>query len=479
MMVLVGVTALATAILFADKNALVRYLEEQNFSLPSTPQQLDPRQIATFCLERAGAFLVFVIAGAGVMAAILSGAWAGSRSKWAWFWLGGLIIVDLARADIPWIHYYDYKEKYTLNPITEFLLDKPWDHRVIGKLEPRGPGSGIQQGFGQIYFFWLQNDFPYHNLQTLDFAQAPHLPDLDRLYLKAFELSGNDPKTTDLRPAVRLWQLTNTRYILGYVSGMERLNNDADPVHRSFKVDGRYNMRVKPDLVAASDIGDYTVEPDERGPYGIIESTRTLPRAKLYSNWLTPTNDEESLHILGHQDFDPWQTVLISVETPLSQSNSTINADAGTVTITDYHPKQVRLEADAKTAAILLLNDRFNTDWRVFVDNAPAPLLRCNYIMRGVSLTPGHHVVEFRFQPSLQSLYISVSAIIIGIILAGYLIITRKTSATPPAVQPAPGPASPSTPPIAPAPPKPAAPTASAAQQKNQKSAGNKPKRPK
>jgi len=474
MMVLVGVTGLAAAILFADKTGLVRYLEEQNFASPM------PQQMATFCLERAGAFLVFLIAGAGVMAAIFSGAWAGSRSKWAWFWLGALIIGDLARADIPWIHYYDYKEKYTLNPITDFLLDKPWDHRVIGKLEPRGPGSGIQQGFGQLYFFWLQNDFPYHNLQTLDFSQAPHLPDMDRLYLKAFELSGNDPKTTDLRPAVRLWQLTNTRYILGYVAGMERLNNDADPAHRSFKVDGRYNMRVKPGLAAATDIGDYTVEPDQRGAYGIIESTRTLPRAKLYSNWQTPTNDEEALHILGHQAFDPWQTVLISVETPLAQPSSTATADAGTVTITDYHPKRVRLEADASTASILLLNDRYNTDWRVFVDNAPAPLLRCNYIMRGVSLTPGHHVVEFRFQPSLQSLYVSLSAIIIGIILAGYLIVTRKVSTAPSGVQPPTGPAPPSTPATAPAPSlsKPGAPTASGAQQKNQKNTG-KPKRPK
>jgi hypothetical protein len=33
--------------------------------------------------------------------------------------------------------------------------------------------------------------------------------------------------------------------------------------------------------------------------------------------------------------------------------------------------------------------------------------------------------VEFQFKPSLQSLYFSVSAIVIGIILAGYLILTR------------------------------------------------------
>jgi hypothetical protein len=58
-------------------------------------------------------------------------------------------------------------------------------------------------------------------------------------------------------------------------------------------------------------------------------------------------------------------------------------------------------------------------------------MLRCNYIMRGVFLTPGHHIVEFQFKPSLKTLYISLSAIVLGILLAGYLIITRVSGATP------------------------------------------------
>jgi hypothetical protein len=117
------------------------------------------------------------------------------------------------------------------------------------------------------------------------------------------------------------------------------------------------------------------------------------------------------------------------------------------VTITDYHPKNIRLEADAKTAAILLLNDRNNPNWRVRVDGALTPMLRCNYIMRGVYLTPGHHLVEFQFRPSLNSLYFSLSAIVLGIILAGYLILSRAPAAAEPVQSPSiPAPASPARP---------------------------------
>jgi len=454
MVVLIGVSVAGAALLYAYRNDFIRYLESQNF--PDNYPQFMAKQIADFCLQRAGVFIGFLAAGVVALAVILNGAWTGSRSKWAWGALAALIICDLARADIPWIHYFDYVEKYQGNPVVKFLSDKPWEHRVIGKLEPRGPGSGIQPGFGQLYFFWLQNDFPYHNIQALDFSQASHMPDLDRDYLKAFELTGADIHSTDLRPAVRLWQLTNTRYILGSSGAVDYFNQRADPIHHSFRLPVLFTMHPKPGIASLGDYGDMTVDTGTKGDLGIIENTRALPRAKLYSNWRTPTNDAATLETLVNPDLEPWDTVLLATNSPVPQTASASTADPGTVAITEYHSKDIHLEAEAKTPAVLLLNDRFNPDWRVRIDGALAPVLRCNYIMRGVYLTPGHHLVEFQFKPSLKSLYVSVSAIVVGIILAGYLILTREPLATPatpeaPAVPAPAAPAAPSRPPAAPA----------------------------
>ena len=52
----------------------------------------------------------------------------------------------------------------------------------------------------------------------------------------------------------------------------------------------------------------------------------------------------------------------------------------------------------------------------------PRPCLRCNFIMRGVYLTPGAHTVEFKFSLPLGLLYVSLSAIGVGILLCGFLI---------------------------------------------------------
>jgi len=103
------------------------------------------------------------------------------------------------------------------------------------------------------------------------------------------------------------------------------------------------------------------------------------------------------------------------------------------VNITSYKPKDITLQASAKTNVVLLYNDRIADDgWRVWVDGKPSQLLRCNYIMRGVFLPPGGHTVEFRFQPSVTPLYVTLSAFVVGILLAGWLVWTRFTAQPPP-----------------------------------------------
>ena len=49
-----------------------------------------------------------------------------------------------------------------------------------------------------------------------------------------------------------------------------------------------------------------------------------------------------------------------------------------------YSPKQIVFATNATAPSVLLLNDKYDPNWRVTVDGKPAELLRCNYIMRGV-----------------------------------------------------------------------------------------------
>ena len=132
--------------------------------------------------------------------------------------------------------------------------------------------------------------------------------------------------------------------------------------------------------------------------------------------------------MLVSTNFDAWKTVLVSTPLPTSPHNTT-NENSGTVEFKSYAPKDIVFDAHADIPSVLLLNDKYDPNWHVFVDGKPAPLLRCNFIMRGVYLTPGAHTVEFKFSLPLGLFYVSLSAIGVGILLCGFLIVsTRRMS---------------------------------------------------
>ena len=113
------------------------------------------------------------------------------------------------------------------------------------------------------------------------------------------------------------------------------------------------------------------------------------------------------------------------------RSKAPIGQAAGSVSITGYKPKEVQLTANASSDAVLLLNDHWSPHWQVAVDGQPTELLRCNYVMRGVRLTPGQHEIVFRFQPPNTWLYVSLASLLGGFGLLGFIIVdVRKKRAT-------------------------------------------------
>ena len=72
-------------------------------------------------MRQPGWFVLFFVAAAGLMGLIFSGAFAGSRAGWGMTLLGLLLVVDLGRANLPWVIYWNYHEKYLTNPVVDLL----------------------------------------------------------------------------------------------------------------------------------------------------------------------------------------------------------------------------------------------------------------------------------------------------------------------------------------------------------------------
>ena len=405
-------SVLAWLVYAAQKPAFAHYLQSVGFD------QITAQEIATFSSGQAGWFLVFFAAAVGICTLVIAGVFAGKRARLGGILLGALLILDLGRANLPWIIHWNYAQKYASNPIVDILKEKPYENRVA-MLPFRTPDQF--QLFDQLYRIeWAQHHFPYYNIQSLDIVQMSRMPADLAAYETALSFR-NSEDSSYLIP--RRWLLTNTRYLLGPAGFLEVMNGQLDPVQQRFHIVQRFDVVPKPGIEKPSRLEELTAVTSPTGGYALFEFTGALPRAKLYSRWQVSTNDEATLKTLTAKDFDPQQTVLVSAALPTASAEK---QNSGTAEFKSYKPGDIVLATKSEMPAVLLLNDRFDPNWRVLVDGKSAPLLHCNYIMRGVYLTAGPHTVEFQFRLPNGPLKITLVAMAIGILLLGLLIFSER-----------------------------------------------------
>ncbi|HEV8544095.1 MAG TPA: hypothetical protein VGR78_17020, partial [Verrucomicrobiae bacterium] len=394
------VSLLGFLVFYSSRGELEGYLGKGGFA------PAEAKVIASFSYKEVAWFLFFLALNAGLVSAILSGFFAGARAKVGATLLIAVLLGDLIRANQPWIIYYDYKEKLATNPVLDILRDKPYEHRVtVLQLDPAKipqQAAAALNALRQVYqILWAQHHFPFYNIQSIDMTQESRVGQDKTTFLSAFTNS----------PADRYWELTTTRYFLG-------LSGATLP-----------GFRVHAPFTLAQDRADgsITAQTNASGPFAVLEYTNALPRASLYTQWQVQTNDQATLQTLTNLTFDLHQTVLVADELPAPASNPKTNGPAGAVEISRYEPKRLVLKSDALSATVLMLTDRFDPDWHVWVDGKPDRVLRCDFIMRGVYVPAGSHTIEFKFQPPKTALWITLGALGIG---AGLLLILILTPAS-------------------------------------------------
>jgi len=415
---ILGGSVIGWLIFAGEKPSFVSYLKKMGY-----PDDVLANQIATFSLGQLGWFVALLAVALLLITLIIAGYFSGPRAKIGGVLLGAFLAFDLSRADLPYVIHWDYKQKYevgTLNSVVEFLREKPYEHRVVA-LPFRAP-EGLEL-FDQLYRIeWMQHHFPYYNIQCLDWIQMSRIAADLKTYLEALSPHGT---AESAQLFARRWQLSNTRYLLGPAGYLEVMNQQLDPAQHRFRIAQRFEIAPKPGILNPQRLEELTAVPAENGRYALFEFAGALPRAKLYSNWQVSTNDAANLKTLADLNFDPAKTVLVSTPQKDLPSVAT-NENSGTVEFQSYSPKKIIFTANATTPSILLLNDKYDPNWRVTVDGKPAELLRCNYLMRGVQVPPGQHTVEFYFSLPNGPLYVTLTAFIIGLGMCGYLFFASR-----------------------------------------------------
>lgn len=408
-----GAAVLGMLIYMSSRRELIGYLGTAGFG------PLEAEGIARASYAEASRAVAHILVAVGLLITVFGGWFSGARAKSLAGIIGVLLVIDLVPANKPWVVYYDYKERYASNPVLDFLRQDPHEHRVTTKLAPFSGRYLVDEAttqFVTVANLWLQHQFQYYNIQALEPVQMPRPPLLDQQFIGAMMPAEGRAASVFLR----MWELSNTRYLLGGKDFIQAVGAQLDAGRNRIRIVKTFDMVPKPGANAERlTVDDLDWVLNENGRFGIGEFTGALPRAKLYPAWEQAPNDQAVLNQLASPEFDPASVAFLHGKTSLTPSAGT--NFSGEAKISKYAPKEIEVTVSNSAPALLVYADRYSSNWRVWVDGKEETLHRANFIMRGVPLSAGEHTVVMRYSQPMTGLYFSLIGIAISLCVLSFL----------------------------------------------------------
>jgi hypothetical protein len=156
----------------------------------------------------------------------------------------------------------------------------------------------------------------------------------------------------------------------------------------------------------------------------LYENDAALPRAFLVGRTRRVARGS-LLEQLKH--LDPAEEALLRDHIPGGElTRSPLAGPLPPVRVVEYSPHRVRLETTVTEPALLVLSDTYARGWRAWDNGRPVAILRTNHALRGVYLTPGSHVVEFRYRQPAFWVGLSVTGGTVLALLVGGVLAWRR-----------------------------------------------------
>ncbi len=151
---------------------------------------------------------------------------------------------------------------------------------------------------------------------------------------------------------------------------------------------------------------------EDIGETVVYENLRAMPRVWMVPEVVTLAPQEvlraiQTSQLPDGRIYDPAQLAL--VEDPLALQAP--NRETGTAHVVHLSDTHMDVHTISPTPSFLVLSDAHYPGWEVTIDGVATPLFRTNYVLRGVMVPAGRHVVRFAFRPRSLYLGASISAV--------------------------------------------------------------------
>jgi hypothetical protein len=137
-------------------------------------------------------------------------------------------------------------------------------------------------------------------------------------------------------------------------------------------------------------------------------ATDTIPNKQALGNaWFVKgvQYEKDAAAVMKQLDFfNPKDTAIVELKDKI-QALETISLDTNaSIQLVNNDNDQINYTAKtAKTQLAVFSEIYYNLGWKAFVDDKETPIVKVNYVLRGVVIPSGEHKIRFEFKPSSVS----------------------------------------------------------------------------
>ena len=154
----------------------------------------------------------------------------------------------------------------------------------------------------------------------------------------------------------------------------------------------------------------------ENPGYHVYRNQRVLPRSFIVHAVRVIKDEAEILRQIAHPAFKPASVAIVEENVDPLTADAKIASPAPR--FLERSLNRVLLEASLSGPGLLVLADVFYPGWKCFVDGTETKIYRANYVMRGVFVPAGKHLVEFRYEPLTFKIGAAISLVTLILVLA-------------------------------------------------------------
>jgi hypothetical protein len=119
--------------------------------------------------------------------------------------------------------------------------------------------------------------------------------------------------------------------------------------------------------------------------------------------------------------FNPANTAIVDVRFSEQMIDGLDNFGTSII-LTEYKPNYLKYNSTSSKNGIAIFSEiYYDKGWNAYVDGELKPHFRANYVLRGMQIPAGNHVVEFKFEPAVYHVserIALISSIILLLLLA-------------------------------------------------------------